>query len=37
MRKLLLLLLGLTIAFGAAASVTITLPPAHADDIERGY
>jgi len=37
MRKLLFLLIALTIAFGAAASVTIVLSPAHADDIERGY
>jgi len=37
MRRLLFLLIGLTIAFGAAASVTIVFPSAYADDIEPGY
>jgi len=37
MRKLLFVLIALTLAFGAAASVTIALPLAYADDLEQGY
>jgi hypothetical protein len=37
MRKLLLLLVALTAACGAAAGVTINLPPVYASHSERGY
>lgn len=37
MRKLLFLLMALTVAFGAAASVTIVRPSAYAGDVEQGY
>jgi len=37
MRSLLVLLIALTMACGAAASVTISLAPAYADDVAKGY
>jgi hypothetical protein len=37
MRYVLVLLVSLTVACGAAASVTISLAPVHADDIAEGY
>jgi hypothetical protein len=37
MQNLLILLVVLTMACGAAASVTISLAPAYADDSSRGY
>jgi hypothetical protein len=37
MRYLLVLLVALTMACGAAASVTISLAPVHAGDIAEGY
>ncbi len=37
MRKLLVLLVVLTMGCGVAAGVTISLAPAHADDIAKGY
>jgi hypothetical protein len=37
MRSLLVLLLALTMACGAAASLTVSLAPAYADDAGKGY
>ena len=37
MRKMLVLLLALTMACGIAASITINLAPAFADDASNGY
>lgn len=38
MIKLLVLLIGLTMSFGLAAGVTISLAPAHADNVQaKGY
>jgi predicted Kef-type K+ transport protein len=37
MIKMLVLLVALTMAFGAAASVTISFAPAYADDAGKGY
>jgi hypothetical protein len=37
MRRLLVLLVALTVGCGVAASVTISLAPAYADDSARGY
>jgi len=37
MRKLLVLLVALTMACGAAAGITINLAPAFADDAIKGY
>jgi len=37
MRKLLALLVALTVGCGAAASITISLAPAYADDSASGY
>jgi hypothetical protein len=37
MRKLLVLLVALTVGCGAAASITISLAPAYADDRASGY
>lgn len=37
MRKLLVLLVVLTIGCGAAASITVSLAPAYADDAASGY
>jgi hypothetical protein len=37
MRSLLVLLVALTMACGAAASLTISLAPAYADDSGKGY
>ncbi len=37
MRGLLVLLVALTMACAAAASVTIAQAPAHADDVAKGY
>jgi hypothetical protein len=37
MRKLLVLLVVLTVGCGAAASVTVSLAPAYADDLSSGY
>ena len=37
MRSLLLLLIALTIACGAAAGVTVSLAPAYADSAGSGY
>jgi hypothetical protein len=37
MRSLLVLLVALTMACGAAASVTISLGPAYADNAGKGY
>ena len=38
MIKLLLLLIGLTMSFGLAAGVTISLAPAYADNVQaKGY
>jgi hypothetical protein len=37
MRRLLVLLVTLTVGCGVAASVTISLAPAYADDSARGY
>jgi hypothetical protein len=37
MRSLLVLLVALTLACGAVASVTISLAPAYADDAGKGY
>jgi len=37
MRKLLVLLVALTVGCGAAASTTISLAPAYADDSASGY
>jgi hypothetical protein len=37
MRSLLVFLVALTVGCGVAASVTISLTPAYADDSARGY
>ena len=37
MRKLLVLLVAITLACGVAASITINLTPAFADDSKNGY
>jgi hypothetical protein len=37
MRSLFVLLVALTMACGAAASLTIVLAPAYADDVGKGY
>jgi hypothetical protein len=37
MRSLLVLLVALTMVCGAAASVTVALAPAYADDASKGY
>jgi hypothetical protein len=37
MQYLLIVLVFLTMAYGAAAGITVTLAPAYADDSGRGY
>ncbi len=37
MRSLFVVLVALTMACGAAAAVTVSLAPVHADDVARGY